>query len=338
MTDRRSSPSRLRRNDDDPLPPFRLTEDDITILWHVYRNRLIDSQSIYRLFAHRSEQQLSRRLNALFRHHYIGRPTRQIELVTPGSGSEHLVYGLDREGARLLAERFGVRINHYHWLQKNAELTRTNIGHTLSTTRFMINLEVSARKHGRVRVIPFDELLATYAPSHTKRLPRPGYVRAGVNWNGHSGEEGTIPDRIFGLEYLDRPVESRKVFFYLEIDEGFETVEPSGEQQKAPSFFRRSSILRKFIVYAFAYRARFHEKHFGFFAPPRMMVVTTSPDRIATMQAAYIRHIAPQPLGLQPGMALFAHGRGIEDAQSLLEMPWRSATGRETWIDGRIVT
>ena len=332
MGNRQQQSPRLKREDDRDPPSIRLTDDDTAILWHVFRNRLIDSDSIYRLFPNRSKQQLSRRLNALFRAHYIGRPRRQIELFPPGEGSNHLVYGLDREGARLLSEEHGAAINRYHWLQKNNELTRTNIAHTLATTHFMVDLEIAAREHGRIRVIPFDELLATFAPSRTRALPLPERIRVSVNWNGHEGDEGTIPDRIFGLEYLALPKGQNRSVFFLEIDEGNETVVPGEGQQKSASFFRRSSILRKFLIYALAYRARIHESHFGFAAAPRILTVTTSKVRVESMQRAYREHLAPQPLAIKPGLFLFLTRSNGEPLS--MQTDWQNGAGHIARLDG----
>jgi hypothetical protein len=62
MTIGRKASRRFAREKDGSTPPpsIILTDDDLAILWHVYRHRLLDSESIYRLFPERSEQQLSR--------------------------------------------------------------------------------------------------------------------------------------------------------------------------------------------------------------------------------------------------------------------------------------
>jgi hypothetical protein len=334
MGDRPTRAPRFRPADEPP--PIQLTDDDIAILWHVYRHRLIDSEAIYSLFPNRSRQQLSRRLGAMFHARYLGRPPQQIEHFAAGGGSKPFVYALEREGARVLRDRFGVPVKIERWLQKNKEVQQRNIKHTLATTRFMVALETACRARGNVRLIPFDELLATYAPAQTKKLPYPDVIRAPIAWNGHSGGEGTRPDRIFGLEYRDRPAGKNRTFFYLEIDEGHETVEPGERQRKAPSFFRRSSILRKLVVYAFAHRAHMHEKHFGFGAAARILTVTTTRARIESMRETYRRHLMPEPMRIQPGLFLFTHQRALYDHQAdLLALSWSNGIGNPVSIDGR---
>ncbi len=317
-------------------PNIRLTEDDIQVLWHVYRHRLIDSKCLYRLFPGRSKQQLSRRLNLLFRNHYLGRPERQVELFPPGEGSNHLIYGLDREAAKLLKEAFGARVGPYHWLQKNREITRTNIAHTVSTSNFMAQLEQSVRASGRARIVHFDELLNTFAPGGTKKRPIPEQWQVDVSWRGHRGREGTRPDRIFALEYFNLPKGKNLSFFYFENDEGTETIEPTVDQRQLTAFFRKSSILRKFVIYSYSHLSRAHEDHFGFPVAPRILTLTTSPARVVAMQDAFARHFREQPLNVQPGLFLFLDRSTLEKSeQGVFSATWLDGVKRPMQIDDR---
>jgi hypothetical protein len=331
----KGAPGPRFRRDGSP-PSFQLTEDDAAILWHVWRHRLIDSAIIFKLFPHRSEQVLRDRLKLLFRGRYLGRPGRQIARYEPGGGTKPMVYGLDREGARVLRDRFGAAVGVDHWGQKNREVKKTHIDHTLATTRFMVAHELACRRRGDVRLLPFDELLATLAPERTKRAAIPDRWRVPIAWNGHRGEEGTRPDRIFGLEYAHQPVGKNRSFFYVEIDEGTETIEPGERQQRSAAFFRQSSVLRKFIIYAFSRMHRLHERHFDFASTPRILTVTTTPARAAAMQETYERHLLPQPLAVPPGMFLFTDKDTLAAHDGdVLAMPWRNGVGKEVWIDGR---
>ena len=336
----RASTPRFRRESKDGEvivpPPFRLTPDDTEIFLHVYRNRLIDSASIYRLFPHRSEQRLSRRLKALFLAHYLGRPPRQIELYRPGGGSEHFVYGLDREGARVLRGILQMDIPIYHWLQKNTEIKKTNIDHTLGVTRFMVNLELAARKRQNIRLIRFDEIITKLVPERTRNRRDPDRWQAPINWNGHEGKEGTRPDQIFGIEYLDRPEGKNRAFFFFGQDEGSETIEPGERQRKSRQFFRSSSFLRKMIVYAFSHHERMHERHFGFAATPRILTVTTTPERAANMRRLYDTYLKAKPLETKPGLFLFASVAEVEaHGEDILAMPWTNCAGQQVFLDGR---
>lgn len=338
MADGRQARRRFQRSavDKETTPNIALTGDDVSILRLIHQHRLIDSKAIYRLFPARSEQQLSRRLHILFRRHYIGRPPKQIELLQPGTGSNHIVYGLDREGARFLKERFGLSVKPYHWLQKNNEITRSNIAHTVSTTDFLVNLEVSVRTSKRARIIHLDELLAEYAPQATRNATIPDRWSADINWQGHRGREGTRPDRVFALEYFNLPVGRNRSFFYLENDEGTETIEPGIEPRQLTGFFRKSSILRKFVVYSFSHTARAHERHFGFPKPPRILILTNISTRVDSMQTTFKKHFSREPLVIQPGLFLFADKHQVAKAgAALLAMPWRNGDGKITHIDDR---
>ena len=313
-----------------------LTDDDIAVLWHVYRHRLIDSDALYRLFSTRSRQQMSRRLNLLFRNHYLGRPPKQIELFPQGSGSNHLVYGLDREGAKFLNERFGVNVRPYHWLQKNREISRSNIAHTVSTANFMADLEISIRAAGNARIVHFDELLADYAPTITLRRPIPERWQIDVNWKGHREKEGTRPDRIFAIEYANLPTGKNRSFFYFENDEGTESIEPTIDNRQVAAFFRKSSILRKFVVYSFSHLTRAHETHFGWPVAARILMLTTSSKRVEAMQASFRAHFSQRPLLLPSGLFLFADKEtfAAHDA-ALVSAPWQDADGKVRHIDDR---
>jgi hypothetical protein len=337
MTMARRPSRRFQRSQtsDDSTANIRLTEDDINILLHVYRHRLLDSECIYSLLPGRSQQQISRRLNLLFRHHYLGRPPRQVELFPAGDGSHHLVYGIDREGARVLKERFGLKVSTYHWLQKNRELTRTNIAHTSATSRFLTRLEVAVQRSGKARILHLDEILRDYAPEATKRKPIPERWQVDIHWNGYRGREGTRPDRIIGIEYADLPKEKNRSFFYVELDEGNETIEPTIDQRRLASFFRKSSILRKFLVYSFSHLSRAHEAHFGLPIAARVLVVTTTRKRIDAMRQCFMRHFRKQPLVAPPGLFLFAERTACEASDDLFAMPWIDAEGKPRHIDDR---
>lgn len=313
-----------------------LTEDDIGLLLHVYRHRLVDSEALYRLFPKRSRQQLSRRLNLLFRNHYLGRPPKQIELFPQGSGSNHLVYGLDREGAKFLHEKFEIRMQPYHWLQKNNEISRSNIAHTVSTADFMTSLEISVRETGKAKLIHFDELLAEYAPPATRKRPIPERWQTDVNWKGHHSKEGTQPDRIFAIEYTNLPTGKNRSFFYFENDTGTETIEPTIEPRQMGAFFRKSSILRKFVVYSFSHQNRAHEKHFGWPVAARVLLLTSSEKRVEAMQQAFKRHFSERPLLIPPGLFLFADKSKLPTTQNLLiSAEWQDAEARVRYIDDR---
>jgi hypothetical protein len=296
ITTRAPSP-RFKRPADQPR--LQLTEDDDQILFHVFRHRIINSALIYALFPARSKQKLSRRLQALWQAGYLDRPVQQMERVHVGDGSAPLIYTLDRFGAERLRDRYGVDTSPGRWRQKNREIRGRSIQHALSTTRFMVEVEVAARQHGEVSLLHTDEVFARFK---TEQSFQPGArltLRSKVDWHGYRGEEGTAPDRLFALE---RP-EGLQVFL-LEIDQGTETIEPGEHRVRSRSFFRDTSLLRKFVVYANAFKARTHRQQYG--VPSfRVLTVTTNRGRVEQMQATYQKHLSREPHGVNPGLFLF---------------------------------
>ena len=80
-----------------------------------------------------------------------------------------------------------------------------------------------------------------------------------------------IPDRLFDLQFRDRPKGKDSRYFAVEYDRGNMPV--------ARSNLHQSSYLRKFVGYASTYRQQLHRKHLGveFFY---VLNVTTSTERV----------------------------------------------------------
>lgn len=281
-------------------PTIQLTPDDDRILWHAYRHRLIDSAMLYALLPERSPQNLSRRLNSLRKAGYLDRPPQQMERVRLSGGSAPLVYALGRHGAVRLRDLHGAAVSPDRWRQKNTEIRGRSIQHTLATTRFLVELEIAARRQQAVELLHADQVLSA------DRLRRPGALtlRPVVDWYGHHGEEGTAPDRLIALRDRRLPAERDTQVLLIEIDQGTETIAPSGAKLRSRSFFRDTSLLRKFVIYAQAFRSGTHRDQLGI-PVFRVLTVTTSPARVAQMQAAYQAHLATAPLQIRPGLFLF---------------------------------
>ena len=210
------------------------------------------------------------------------------------------------------------------WRQKNRQIRGRSIQHALSTTRFMIELEIAARARGNSSLLHADQV---FALSPSVKAVQPGArltLRAPVNWYGHHGEEGTAPDQLFGLHYQDKPEGRNRQFIMLEIDQGTETIEPNERRIRSKSFFRDTSILRKFVIYANAFKQKTHQEQFGFRAF-RVLIVTTNRARAEMMQATYRKFLAKEPNGVNPGVFLFT------DWES-----WSNQTGSERVVENGV--
>lgn len=321
VTHRAASP---RFRSDEPQPVVQLQGDDIEILWHVFCNRVIDSKSIYMLLSNRSEQGLSRRLNQLRKgpRPFLNRLPQAMNRLQERSGSDPFAYALATHGAQALRLHRGIDLPEHHWAQKNRELKPGTIHHELATSRFMARLwRDIAAEGGDARVLYQQEFLLPSQPNGA--TPRGGLknvLRTKItNWHGYREVQGTAPDRIFATV-----VGGRRQYFFLEMDEGTETIVPGKARLHEPSFWRDTSLLRKFVIYASAFETRAHQEVFGL-PVFRVLTVTTKSGRVAAMQEACRQHLGQ----VSPGLFLFTHWEALADHQgSLASFPFRDSSDR----------
>ena len=296
MGQRRASHPRFRR--EGAPPHVALTDDDLAVLRCVYRHRFVRADDLYRLFANRSPDRLSRRLTLLFRAEFLDRPIAQVDRYKEG-GSRPLVYGLGNAGARYLKEKLGTPIGATDWRSRNRSYTRENLDHTLAVSKFLIDVELECRARGDLQFIPFEEILAR-SPEATRRSPNPASWPVPVQWHGAKSVVHIAPDAIFGLRLKHPDEKPRAAYFFLEVDRGTMTIVPSERVQECDAFPYRATIVRKLLAYADSHRLNVHERRFGFKAP-RVLLVTTNERRAALMRRALADHVMTQanlPAGL----------------------------------------
>ena len=290
-----------RYRTDDPSPVVQLQADDIEILWHVYCNRVIDAKSIYMLFPNRSEQVISRRLNRLRKgpQPFLTRLPQAMNRLQLRLGSDPQAYAIATRGAQALRLHRGIELPEHRWAQKNRELKPSTIQHDLATSKFMARLYRDASfAGGDVRVLYQQEFLpAGQGPMKSKPSGLKNTLRTAItNWHGYRGEQGTAPDRIFAFV-----ANGKRQYFFLEMDEGTETIVPGEARLREPSFWRDTSLLRKFVIYASAFETKAHQLAFGI-EVFRVLTVTTNPRRAETMREACRAHLKR----IRPGLFLFA--------------------------------
>lgn len=265
------------------VPRIVLTSDDLALLLCVYRHRFIRADDLYRLFAHRSRDRLSRRLTWLYRNQFLDRPIAQVDRFRTGA-SQALAYGLDNAGARVVAEQFGVPTGSADWRSRNRAFTRENLEHTLAITRFMVDLELACRDRPEVRLISFDEILAA-APEATQGAPFPGRWAVPVSWSMARTEVQVMPDAIFGLRVCRPDGAAVQSFIFLELDRGSMTIVPTSRARESEGFLYRATILRKLLAYAESWRRNLHWERFAI-PNARILFLTTTPERAEAMRAA----------------------------------------------------
>lgn len=245
---------------------FLVTERDLEIIQAVHRYRLLNSEHIAKL-VDGSDQVIRRRLQLLYHARYLDRPAVQIANFHQNPRPEPMVYAVGNKGAELLAEHLGVSRGAVDWTAKNRKLRETFYRHTLMVAGILVALDSSCRRHGNVRLIPWEEILETKCPPETRRLKRPESWRVRIPGRG---EHGITPDATFGLHYLDRPEGRNRSFFFLEADRGTMPVKRRTLAQTA--------VYKKLLLYQATAVQKLHAKRFGFKAF-RVLTVTASPDR-----------------------------------------------------------
>ncbi len=297
-----------------PSPTVILTDDDLEIMKQVHRCRFIRANDLYRLFAGRSPDRLSRRLTQLYRAAFLDRPIAQIDRFR-GGGSQHLVYGLAARGARYLAEHTSLRDLSHDLGSRNRRYTRENLDHTLAIATFLVDLELGCREAAHVSFITPEAISAT-PPRWSVTLP----------WRGSRADVLLVPDAVFGLEMARDEGRPLRSFYFVEVDRGSMTIAPSEQSRRSDAFLYRSSVLRKLFAYAISHREGAHQAALGVRAA-RVLMLTTNPVRAAEMQRAAERLVLPH-LPVPPGLFLFG---SLPDGDSL-SMSLVDASGRRASI------
>ena len=284
-----------------PAPNVELQPDDLQLFWHLYCNRVMDAKSIYRLFPNRSQQKLSRRLNALRKEDaYISRLPQANTRAILRQGSDPLVYALSGGGAKALAAERKISIPLTRWKSKNLALTTNTIQHEIHASRFMAEVHRCAAMSGGDMSFHHSHEFMQIEPTN-RGLPN--VLRTQINgWKGHRVTEGTAPDRIFSIV-----AGGRKQFFFVEMDEGTETIAPGTSKISQASFWRSTSLLRKFAIYTSAFETKAHQACFDI-PVFRVITVTTSRERIRNMQDSIKQHLP----NARNGLFLFTHREAVE--------------------------
>ncbi len=291
----------------EPSGRIELTERDVAIIQQVHKHRFLRSTHIVDLI-HASRQTTLRRLQLLYHHGYLDRPREQIDFYAR-AGSKPIIYALGGKGAGLLTRHLGIARGKLDWSAKNRGLSQLFLDHTLLVSEVMVALEVACRESANVRLIGSDEILAG-APETTRSKAKPLGWSVRVRRQGQQRSLTVVPDRIFGLHFLDAPEGKNKAYFFLEADRATMPVMRKGLNQ--------TSFYRKLLAYSETWRQRLHSELYGI-KNFRVLSVTSSQARVENLlQAA--RHVAG---GRGSGLFLFTERDAIDPA-TVLTLQWRS--------------
>lgn len=278
-----------------PVAPFELTNRDNAIIWLIHRHRFLRSHHTTALLGG-SEQRIVRRLQVLFHHGYLERPRAQLTYYERG-GSKPIAYGLGKKGGALLRSEFGITVDSAEWNEKNHDIGRVFLEHTLLVSDVMVSLELACRKHG-IRLLFEDEL-----DLPVKKQPFQWWVKiqGGVKL-------GVVPDRVFALEYTNPSGKLERSYYFLEADRGTMPVVRKGLSQ--------TSFFRKLLAYESTWTNKVHQRHLGIHRF-RVLTVTTNAKRVASIMAACSQ------LKRGHGLFLFADTSVLE--KDLLSSVWQCA-------------
>jgi DNA-binding Lrp family transcriptional regulator len=143
-----------RFNRSPEIQPLRLTSCDTEILKCVHRHRFLRSDHIIALSAG-SRQQVLRRLQRLFHHGYLERPSCQIDYYQ--RGSRRIVYGLGYKGAAWLKRELSLQFHQLEWKRK-AHVGRLFLEHALLVSDIMVSVESACQSHKNIRLLSVNDL------------------------------------------------------------------------------------------------------------------------------------------------------------------------------------
>ena len=279
-----------------------LTPRDLQILRAVHRYRLLRSTHLIAL-ADGSPQTALRRLQLLFHHGYLDRPTAQLDWYV--RGSEPLAYALGNRGAQALAAESELKSGALRWEMKNRDFSRLFLRHTLAVAEVMVAFEVACLGREGVTLIQPEEVLRA-APPETRRLRLPFRWQVEIREGQKLHRLGVEPDRVFALRFAGAPEGRQVAYFFLEADRGTMPVARKGLEQ--------TSFRRKLLSYRETWRQGLHKAHLGI-PNFRVLTVTTSKERVRHLVAAC------QSLGGSGGgLFLFADQGAL--GQGLLSYEW----------------
>lgn len=181
----------------------------------------------------------------------------------------------------------------------------------------MMRLECECRAHGNRELIYLDEILTRVAPPGQRTRANPHRWPVTVYWKNVARKLAPVPDKIFGIRFTDLPDGSNTKYFFLEIDRSTET--------QVSRSLDGSSIVRKFLEYAYSSREGLHKKFYGF-NNARALFVTRSTRRMENM----IRRQEEFTRGICPGGTFLFTDAATLDAHNILTLPW--VNGRREFV------
>ncbi len=286
---------RFRRTSD--IPPFALTGRDSHIIRYLAKYRFLRSSHLLLLIPG-SQQQILRRLQLLFHHGYVDRPTAQIDYYQ--RGSKAMIYGLGKQGMRFLHRENGLAPGKLDWTTRNQRITRYFMQHTLAVADVLVAVELSCRANG----LEFVRHPSTAGGAFKWKVP--------LRLTTPSISIAVVPDAVFGLKSG-----SHTRWFFLEADRATMPVERNNLKQ--------TSFGRKLLAYHETWRLNPLRDSFPRF---QVLTVTTTPER-ASHLAQTARRLTR---GKGAGLFLFTDHSALTAWADIFKIPFLNARGERVFV------
>lgn len=232
-------------------PPMRLTARDVQVLQAVQDYRVLRRDQIQRLLFP-SRNTANYRLQRLYQHGFLERRWRPVEY---GHGAGQAVYLLGKRGEGLLTQSLTTDSQTAKGAGPSNTVRSPFLEHVMAVNDVRIAVTVSAQRAGQ-RIEQWareDELKATHERAYVTTA------------SGAQRSVAIIPDAYFVLG-----LEDRRAHFLLEVDRATET---NG---------RWAQRVRAYLAYIASGQ---YTRCFGT-TSLRILVITTSPERLANLKRA----------------------------------------------------
>jgi hypothetical protein len=297
---------------------LRLTKRDLILLHYVAKYRYLRSSQLLRLVnalfpGGIAENNGRKRLAKLYDAKLLERirePDDVKRLV--GRGSQPLIYRVTERGHRTLHEARYEGAKTYRLKRHGGNYVR----HTLHVAEVMSAVEASAAQASGMRFIDQAQLLKAF-PAASLRL------ETGLFYQNTLQTFGKVPDYIFGLEVVSRPKGRKRLYFYLEADQGTEPIRSSN--------YARSSLQKTLDLYATIQK---QERGLGTYQPLglpnfRVLITTPKPGRMENL-LRFIREEFPKG---QSNLFLLADLQTL-GSRKVLEHEWLTGAGERVTLLG----
>jgi hypothetical protein len=245
---------------------IELTARDVELFKLLYRYQYLRSDFLYAFLGGESHTRFKQRLGQLYHDgRFINRPEQQWQFAN--CRCMPLVYELDVRGEQVLRDH-GLLVHDSPLLKKGRMGAYRQFPHQLMICDCLASIELGVRQHPSLRFISWQEILAK-TPAQTRALDNPFAIPVTIahaigSAGTHRAEVKSVPDGLFGLEYVFAGQKLYR-FFALEADRNTIPIKRSN--------LRQTSYLRKILAYRQIVAQEIHRTHL---ALPNLLVLTVT--------------------------------------------------------------